>query len=66
MQAKIIEDISKNDTENKAESDRLNTIATELRKRAALVYRTLYNRDPSDTDLKNLSASVNVDKRESA
>lgn len=61
-QTKILEDINKTESENKTESARQEKISSELHKRAALVYKALYNREPSNENLKALAAAV-VDNR---
>lgn len=65
-QAKIIADKEKTEAENRRELNRQEVISNELRKRAALVYNALYNREPTDENLRALAASVAVGKRESA
>ena len=64
VQAKILEDINKTKAENQAELSRQNTIASELRKRAAFVYRALYDEKPTDDDFKKLAATVFVSQKE--
>ena len=63
-QAKILEDIKKTKAENRQELDRQKIIADELRKRAAFVYRVLYDKEPTDDILKKLAATVSVSQKE--
>lgn len=65
-QKKIIADRDKTKAANDEELARQEIISGELRKRAALVYDALYNREPTDDELKKLSASVTISQKESA
>ena len=63
---KIVADRAKTESETATESARLNTIKDELRKRTALAYEALYDKEPSDDAIKKLAASVTVAQKESA
>ena len=65
-QKKIVADRAKTESETATESLRLNTIKDELRKRTALAYEALYDKEPTDDAIKRLAASVTVAQRESA